>query len=238
MTIKTETKGGPSPTPRYFVHIVESPSPGDLLNGRAEGRLLTEALSLAGIISVYNLAANYASFLEALSSRLGETMNEINGIPILHFSTHGNADGIELTDHTFITWAELRDLLVPINTVLNGGLVLCMSSCSGYNACRMAMQADAESPFFGMVGHTGTPPWSDAAVAFVTFYHRFFKGSPVPDAVKAMAIAAGDNGFREILGTQARQIWVDYIEQERQKEIEERVKTYLEELRTSDQRRE
>mgnify|MGYP000226890840 CR=1 FL=1 len=151
MTINKETKGGASPTPKYFVHIVESPSAKDLLNARTEGHLLTEALSLAGIISSYNLATDYSTFLEALGPRLYEVMQETKGTPILHLSTHGNEEGIELTDHTFIKWHVLRELLLPINKVLNGGLVVCMSSCSGYSGCRMAMSVEREIPFFGNV---------------------------------------------------------------------------------------
>lgn len=35
--------------------------------------------------------------------------------PFLHISAHGNENGIQLTDGTFIKWGELKNILTPIN---------------------------------------------------------------------------------------------------------------------------
>jgi len=222
MNLSNEIKNEPITTSKYFVYIIESPNANDLLNGRCEGRVLKDALNLSKIISSYNLTVDKSSFSEALGLRIYKAMLEKAGVPILHFSSHGNEEGIKLTNNAFLKWNELRELLIPINEVLNGGLIICISSCFGFKGCRMAMSSDTGLPFYGLIGPNSDATWSETAVAFVTFYHHLFsKGSTVPQAVKAMCTASGKNDFQFIYGDKARQAWIDVIkEEERQKIIE------------------
>jgi hypothetical protein len=60
-----------------FVHIVESPSPADLLDSRTEGKVLSEALDLAGIKRFYNLATNEEMFKKAIWDRLIECWQKV-----------------------------------------------------------------------------------------------------------------------------------------------------------------
>ncbi|MFC1675091.1 hypothetical protein ACFL1K_04330 [Candidatus Omnitrophota bacterium] len=218
----------PSSRARFFVYIIESPSPNDLLNDRSEGKLLTKALELALINSKYNLVVNENTFSEALQIRLYQAMSNTEGTPILHFSSHGNKDGIGLTNGGFISWEKLKELLIPVNKALRGALVICMSSCEGFRGCRMAMTEGGDFPFFGLIGPKGTPVWSDTAVAFVTFYHLFFKGKSVVEAVKAMRIASGENHFQEILAADARQAWKEITKDQKQEVAAERLRRAIE----------
>jgi len=208
---------------KKFVHIIESPSSQDLLDDRREGEVLTKALKLAQIESTYNLVADYETLQEALGKKLYSEM--IKGAqlrtPIIHISAHGNENGIVLTDHTLINWDRLKALLTPINKVLDGMLLISLSSCKSFSACTMSFTENKDLPFFGLVSHIGTPNWADAAVAFVTFYHRFFKNSLVPDAVEAMKVASGDNGFSSFLGIEGQKIWIDKINAAKQEAIKQ-----------------
>lgn len=190
-----------------FVHIVESPSPTDLLDGRTEGRVLVQALALANIPTWYSLTVNRDVFVEGLYARLVQALNAVNdGRPVLHLSTHGNEHGIVLTSGEFISWEDLRELLIPINKTLGGMLLVCMSSCYGFDGCRMAMTRSDDLPFLGLVAHNGPSTWSDAALAFATFYHQVLvKGSPIATARDTMRIASGDYGFDVIHGPATRQ---------------------------------
>lgn len=100
---------------KFFVHVVESPSSVDLLDGRTEGRVLLEALGLSDVPATYNLVTSRATLKEALGNRLVDAMGSWKRFPILHFSLHGSAEGISLTDCEFISWRDLRELLLPIN---------------------------------------------------------------------------------------------------------------------------
>lgn len=196
-----------------FVHIIESPSNLDLLDGRTEGRALSEALSLAEIPHRYNLVTNGQTLGQALGPRLVQAWKTFGGRPILHFSVHGNQDGISLTDRSFLSWHHLRQGLLPLNRAMQGGLLICMSSCFGSSGCRMAMYSDDEPPFWALVGNTGDAAWSDAAVAYITFYHLFFKGLPVETCVQSMKVASCDHNFMLHQGKSTKAGWITFLSQ-------------------------
>ncbi len=194
-----------------FVHIVESPSPEDLLDSRTEGKVLSEALDLAGIKRFYNLAANEEMFKKAIWDRLLECWQMVpDKNPIIHLSMHGNEHGIVLTDGCLISWDQLRAALKHLTEGMKGGLLICMSSCFGASGCRMAMHSDAETPFLALVGHISEATWSDAAVAYVTFYHLLFKGESLEKAVDGMRAASGDPCFMFFQGEQVKKNWTDF----------------------------
>ena len=209
---------------KFSVYIVESPSGDDLYHKRFEGEILSKALALADIPSEHRLAVDLAAFNAALTHQLQSYLSSSQGrLPVLHISAHGSEDGIVLTDGTKIDWIQLREKIMPLNEALGGYLILCMSSCKGFQACRMAMQA-GESPFYGVIGHSGKPSWIDTAVAFMTFYHLLAKGRKVPDIVKAMRIASGDSDFKQILSTEARRVFVEAIKGIRIKALAKRLR--------------
>lgn len=195
---------------RFTVYVVESPSPLDLYEMRYEGEILQKALQLANIPSVHRLAVNMDSFKTALGYGLllhlsyGELLP-----PILHISAHGNNEGIELTSGESVDWPLLRDLLMPINKVLNGNLLICMSSCGGFYASCMAlsekelMPSPENVPFFGLVGNREKPTWSETAIAFLTFYHLLTKGYLIDEAVRRMRGASDNNSFVDIMPLEA-----------------------------------
>jgi len=199
----------------FFVFIVESPSAPDLYHGRHEGFLLQQALALESLPSVTRIAISKEAFKAALTIGITDEMKRFSQLyPIIHISAHGSQDGLQLSNGENILWNELRDLLLPLNKALQGGLLLCMSSCEGFSACQMAMLFEpGDQPFWGIVGHKGKPGWADTAVAYATFYHLLIKGSSIADAVKAMGVAAGDAGFTEITAEQARLLFIEHVNQ-------------------------
>lgn len=199
-----------------FVYVIESPANRDLLDGRTEGRVLTEALTLAGIPHWYSLASDKAMLLEALGLRLHEAWRHHQKIPILHLSMHGSADGLSLTSGEFLSWHDLRGLLLPLIRAMQGGLLVCMSSCFGSSGCRMAMYEDNEPHFWALVGNTKSPTWADAAIAYVSFYHLFFKGFEIKLCVDSMKVASGDHNFLHLLGADMKASWSAFIQQRHQ----------------------
>ena len=195
-----------------FVFIVESPSQSDLLDGRTEGRTLGEALKLSGIHGWYSLVTSRETFYTALNERLVQAISAFPGEPpMIHFSMHGNLEGIQLTNNDFISWFELRAALSNLNSAMPDGLLICMSSCFGGSGCRMAMHEDSEKPFWALIGNINSASWNDAAVAYVTFYHHLFKGAAVADAVEAMKVASGDYNFVWYNGNAVKEDWASYM---------------------------
>lgn len=202
----------------YFVHIIESPSSSDLLDGRTEGRALGEALQLARIGFQYNLAVDRNAFQTAMGPRLLSAWRQFNCPPVLHLSMHGNQEGVALSNRDFLAWNDLRQILLPLIRAMQGGLLVCMSSCEGAAAAMIAMHTDGEPTFWGLVGNTRNAAWADAAVAYIAFYHLFNKGFPIETCVESMKVASGDHNFVFNLGTSIQQGWQAFID-ERNREI-------------------
>lgn len=194
-----------------FVHIIESPAPQDLVEDRCEGRVLGEALGIAGIQHVYSLAVNRDMFRYSITNRLLHAVVRFQSPPILHVSAHGNSEGIALTNGEQITWIELADLVRPLANTLEGNLIVCLSACSGAAGCRMAMESSSGHTFGVLVSNTAAVSWADAAVAYVAFYHRLFRDSSVAEATAAMKSASGDQNFVWFLGSAVKHKWNRWI---------------------------
>ncbi|TWU61111.1 hypothetical protein V7x_54230 [Crateriforma conspicua] len=195
----------------FFVHVVESPSSADLLDGRTEGRVLLESLQISGIQATYNLITDEPTLNEAFGTRLVQAIDHHDRFPIVHLSLHGNNNGLALTNGHFVDWHRLRQYLLPLNNAMNGGLIVSMSACFGISGCIMAMHENEPLPFFALVGHPDSAMWSDAAVGFSAFYHRLSKGASLPDAVVAMKAASGDDRFDLRLGTDVQQFFISFM---------------------------
>ncbi|WP_027229885.1 hypothetical protein [Phyllobacterium sp. UNC302MFCol5.2] len=204
-----------------FVYIVESPSATDFADRRTEGSALCEAFNLSRTKHSYCIAVNKEQFLLALSikepgNRFGTAVAHHGCMPVLHLSMHGFAEGIQLTDGTVISWAELRDILSPINEALPNGLMIAFSTCGGGSSIRMNMREEEhERPFFATIGSFNNILYDDALVAFIAFYHNLFKGKSVQECVAAMKAASGDQGFAVYSGPEEKQQFIQYMQRER-----------------------
>lgn len=208
-----------SPPAPFFVHVVESPSSRDLLDGRTEGRVLMEALALSQIPATYNLVTDRPTLDTAIGERLQYALGIHQTYPVLHLSLHGSNEGIALTNGCFLYWQQLREILVPINQALGGYLLVCLSSCYGEYGVLMAMHENAPLPFSALVGHPESAEWDDSAIAFMTFYHRLFKGASASDAVEAMKLASGDSRFSFTSGQTVQQGFVEHLKKKRLEDL-------------------
>lgn len=207
---------------KFFVYVIESPSAPDLYHKRSEGEMIEKALSLHAIPCVTRLAISKEAFEAAIKIGLPEEMKNFSGLtPVLHISAHGEQNGLQLSNTEEIAWTDLRNLLLPINKALNGALLLCMSSCKGFSACRMAMNTnDTEHPFFAVIGNTKEPTWSDTAIAYSSFYHLIAKGEYIVHAVEAMRKASGNDNFTDITAIEAQKAYIDVINKENAQEAQ------------------
>lgn len=195
----------------FHVYIVESPNSPDLYHKRFEGETLTKTLSLSQISSSHRLAVKKEAFVAALTVGLKEHFEDIstkNLSPLIHISSHGNEEGLELTSGEKITWDELKDLLKPLNKFLKGGLLVCMSSCNGSSGCKMAMKDD-DFPFLVIVGSNAKPTWAETNIGFATLYHLLSKGCNLKDAVSAMRVASDHKNFTLIYSSDARKAYIE-----------------------------
>ena len=192
-----------------FIFLVDSPSHHDLYEGYSIGMALRDALRAIKIPCFYTLATSKENFRSALTTRLPESIREmqlaenINAIPFIHLCMHGAAEGIGLTDMSFLSWQELRSLLLAHNYVKGHDPYVCMASCNGFNATNMASAFD--TAFNVLIGNTGAVFQSDVTVAYMSFYnHLFNKLASYDQAVQAMRVASGDSNFFYTFGEQVK----------------------------------
>lgn len=199
---------------KFFVFVIESPSPLDLYHRRSEGEIVRQAVELNVIKCAVKTAISRLAFEACLKIGLTEAMAENPGlIPILHISAHGNQFGIQLSDGYVMSWHELKDFLKPVNAALQGLLVLCMSSCEGYSGIRMAMHTDeSDLPYFALIGCGSKPTWGETAVAYATFYHQMARGEHISEAVRAMCVASGNNLFFLEHAQESRRAYLEYMQ--------------------------
>lgn len=187
---------------KTFINIIESPSTADRESDRSEGKMLTAALDLAELPYLYSLVSNYQEFMTALGRwAVDEVARE--RVPVMHLSMHGSPRGLMLTDGHFLPWADLNWKFRMINQKLNHILVVCLSSCHGLSGLQM-LREDAyaglkQPPFRLLVSNLKRVPWSDAAIAFATFYHLLERGKNPLEMVTAMRAASVNNGFFGLL---------------------------------------
>jgi len=201
---------------RFFVYVLESPSSNDMYEGTSEGDFILKAASLNNIPSTLKIVPSKETLIKALKIGLYEEMLRYDDrLPIIHLSAHGFSEGIELTDKTILSWSELREYFKPINKAFKGNLMLCMSSCKGFGASRMAMYPeDKEFPFFSVIGNGGDPTWPETAVAYATFYHHMANGQYIPDAIAAMKLASGNDGFYTTTAQAAYDGYIDFLKKD------------------------
>lgn len=222
---------------RFFVFVVESPSDSDLYHRRSEGDIVRQAVELNGIRCVVKTAISLQAFEACLSVGLAEAMTQIPGfIPLLHISTHGNAEGIELSNGHTLAWAELKEHLRPVNQALGGSLLVCMSSCEGYSGIRMAMNlGEVQLPYFALIACRSQPTWGETAVGYATLYHQLWRGEHIADAVQAMRVASGNDGFCLEHAEESRQAYIEYINTVRPTELQENLEQLLANATPNDQ---
>jgi len=188
------------------VHIIESPSPDDLYDDRHEGRTLHAALTHAGVKASVRTVTNLKQLAKGVAEVV-EQAGELNGLPVLHFSMHGNAKGLCLTDGTEIDWPRQGNVLCGINERVGGLLIVSMSTCFGYEATSMAHR-EKGSPFLALVGPKKEIAWGDTVAAFAGFYQRFLtRGGTIDEGVEAMNSVLGLDLFACSLGENARAAW-------------------------------
>lgn len=197
------------------IHVLESPSPDDFLHGIQEGRALYETLRIGAVdVRVHTVITKDA--FTACVKEITEETATADHQPILHISSHGDQDCIQFSDGTQLGWKDLGDILHPLNTALNGVLLICMSTCFGGSGFQMTHRLFAKA-FHTLIGSSGKVRWNDALIGYAAFYHHLIcKQIDIPTALTAMHAAAGlpANTFQSFSGAAIHEDFVkSFIDQ-------------------------
>lgn len=189
------------------VHIIESPSPDDILAEQYEGQILRGALRYGQVPVELHTAVDPLHFARALAAVITSYQLDQDSFPIVHLSMHGNADGVAFTNDESIDWTELGDGLSFVNEALHDKLLVIMSACQGYNAIRMARRG-GHAPFFALVGPSTNISWKDTVAAFVAFYHHVIvREGPIISGVNVINQVLRENIFQSKTAAAAVAEW-------------------------------
>ena len=152
------------------IYLIESPDENDFYANHLEIDLIRPIAELYKIPFTAHTVLNREYFSKALNE-----IKKIDGgvrLPVLHFAGHGNKQGIGLSDGDLITWADLREMLIPVNERVGGGLFVCMSCCKGISAIRSALSMEQDDPYIAIVGTAEEPNIAQTSIAYATFYYQ------------------------------------------------------------------
>ncbi len=141
------------------IHIIEwlwrtNPKTGapDRRTGQETYRELKSILATnpAPVEAILHRISSRKSFLDRLR-RIEEDYRLTRRVPLLQIETHGDDEGIGLSDAEGLTWPELMKALTPLNEATGVRLPVFLASCHGMWGIRMAQAMD-RSPFFALLG--------------------------------------------------------------------------------------
>lgn len=168
------------------VHVVEWLRPGD----RRTGTDLLDEIQPLGIVSKPEVltrlhrVATRADFIGAIRT-IEEEFRSTARVPVLHIETHGNYDGIGVSEKDGFTFPELMDELIPLNTLTRLRLIVVMSACLGIWAIKM-LQPITRAACLAVIGPNRKLEGHELARGFQTFYRTIFRTGDGNAAYKEM----------------------------------------------------
>ena len=170
------------------VLIIESRSFDDIHNDRHEGKTLKEVLRMQGIKSHYYEVATKEQLIKSLKRA------DRKSVKYVHISAHGEKGGFELTDGSFVTWADFDEV----------GWPYLKDTCLVFSSCDVAKGIEVIFSFHKTFCSAIVAPvreiyWHEGIVAYSAFYHRATKPDSSPEYdVKVMNTITEAGTFKYI----------------------------------------
>jgi len=115
-----------------MIVVIQSLRPGDLPTGRLlHGEIESAAKPYGNRLQVHYKTVRSADELEFLLNELEAYVTLTGRAPCLHIDCHGDANGIQLTDGSYMPWSRLKPLLANINLASKMNLLLVLACCFG-----------------------------------------------------------------------------------------------------------
>lgn len=168
------------------IYVLESIRTGDLKSGRElyDSILLPAQDTLEGFFASYKAVRTADEFRTALAG-IAEECARLGRGPLLHIEAHGDKDGIQLADQTYLPWADLREELSEINRASFMNLLVVASSCNGWFLTASMMPTE-RAPVFMVVGPPDEIPVGKLEDANKRFYRRMVETFDLNRALEAM----------------------------------------------------
>lgn len=139
---------------------------------------------------LYRRVDSSAEFLELLSD-LKEAALSAGDIPVLHIECHGSRGGLQFSDGSFVTWADLKAPLTSLNVATRMNLLVVVSACEG-SALTYTLGLVDRAPLHGLIGPVRTVVPEELMRAYLALYETLMRTRSARQAVDAMRHASPD----------------------------------------------
>lgn len=110
--------------PSAFVHVIESPTPFDLLNGRTDGQEVCDEFGVAGIAHALHVVADKEMLEIALRLRIATESKRRGTAPAIVFTMYAEHSGLRLTSGELVAWEELQRMLIAVRDAQPNGVLM------------------------------------------------------------------------------------------------------------------
>jgi hypothetical protein len=168
------------------VHIVEWLRPGD----RRTERELFDEVEPIGIMSKPEIPVDFtrvstrAEFVKLLSA-FEDDLRATGRIPALHIETHGNDDGIGVSEIEGLSFAELMEELIPLNMLSRLNLFVVLATCEGVWGIKM-LQPSGRAAYRAFIGPNRKMCPDELARGSIAFYRTMFRDRSADTAFDGM----------------------------------------------------
>ena len=107
--------------------------------------------------------------------------------PWIHIDGHGVKEetGFVTANGEYCTWAELNDLLTPINVILGLNIFLILSMCQGGSFATSILTTD-RAPVLGLIGPVREISSNDVIADYSHFYTTFIRTNSIKEALNSL----------------------------------------------------
>src|SRR5213593_4565089 len=137
---------------------------------RAAKQIIAESGTRMDLI--LHRVSSRSTFLARLK-RIEEDFRTTRRIPLLQIETHGDADGVGLTEENGLTWPELMQALTPLNMATGVRLPVILSACHGIWGIKMAQPVE-RAPFLALIGPNRKVYSGEVVRGMTAFYRGVF----------------------------------------------------------------
>lgn len=129
----------------------------------------------------FHVVSSRAGFLARLQG-IEEDFRVSRRVPLLQIETHGDEDGIGMSEVDGLTWPELMKALTPLNEATGVRLPVVLAACHGIWAIKMSQPME-RSPFLFVIGPNRIVRPGEVVRGMRAFYQGIFRHK---DGTRAM----------------------------------------------------
>lgn len=126
-------------------------------------------------------------------SRIKSSFQDTGKIPLIHFETHGDQDGLELRSGEFVPYTDLCPLFREINILTKNNLFIVSATCHGGHLAFLLHGSITEPcPFWGILGETERVSQLDVVSGYSAFYRELLDSVNINSALCKLNEAVSD----------------------------------------------